>query len=210
MHIKTYKALGLLLDYPKQELISELDLIIDVFKKEQLLQGEILDNTIDFIKYLKDTELLELQKRYVALFDNTRSLSLYLFEHVHGDSKERGQAMVDLTENYKRLGLNLQQVELPDFLPTFLEYISIQSMDEAKKLLGEPVNIFAVLSRRMHKNNVEYAPIFDALVKISGATPDDKIVAEVAEQEKPIDFDKEYEEEPVTFGFDSKDASCNV
>jgi len=208
--IKTYKALGLLLDYPKQELISELDIFINMFEKENLLSKDILDKVNNLIKYLKGTELLELQKRYVALFDNTRSLSLYLFEHVHGDSKERGQAMVDLTENYKKSGLNLQQVELPDFLPTFLEYISIQSKEEAKKLLGEPVNIFAVLSRRMHKNKVEYAPIFDAIIELSGAIPDDKIVAEVAEQEKPIDFDKEYEEEPVTFGLDGKDASCSV
>lgn len=208
--IKTYKALGLLLDYPREELISELDAFVEVFKNEKILHGIILSDIIIFINHLRETELLELQKRYVALFDNTRSISLYLFEHVHGDSKERGQAMVDLTENYKKVGLNLQQVELPDFLPTFLEYISLQEKHEAVKLLGEPINIFAVISRRMHKNKIEYAAIFDALINISGATPDEKIVVEAAKNEKPIDFDKEYEEEPVTFGFDNKSSSCKV
>jgi nitrate reductase delta subunit len=208
--IKTYKALGLLLDYPKQELISNLDDILQAFVDEALLSVETLLQVSGVVSYLKETELLELQKRYVALFDNTRSLSLYLFEHVHGDSKARGQAMVDLTENYKNSGLSLEQVELPDFIPTFLEYISVQPVEEGKKLLGEPVNIFAVLSRRMHKNKVEYAPVFDAIIELSGATSDDKIVAEVAANEKAIDFDKEYEEEPVTFGFDGKDASCKI
>lgn len=89
------------------------------------------------IEELASQDLYELQARYVDLFDRSRALSLHLFEHVHGESRDRGQAMVDLKALYESHGLEITASELPDFLPLFLEYLSLRPLEEAKALLGK-------------------------------------------------------------------------
>src|SRR3546814_12247654 len=94
---------------------------------------------------LKGTDLLEAQAQYISLFDQSRSLSLHLFEHIHGESRDRGQAMVDLLEHYRAKGLDLTTVELPDYLPMFLEFLSLQPPGDARSLPGETDEITQLL-----------------------------------------------------------------
>ena len=70
---------------------------------------------------------LEAQAKYDSLFERGRSLSLWLFEHVHGESRDRGQAMVDLMAQYDMAGFEINAKELPDYLPMYLEFLSHQA-----------------------------------------------------------------------------------
>ena len=80
---------------------------------------------------------MDLQERYVASFDRGRARSLYLFEHVHGESRDRGQAMVNLLEIYRRHEFELNARELPDYIPLFMEYLAQRPDGEALDLLAD-------------------------------------------------------------------------
>ncbi|HUJ73963.1 MAG TPA: nitrate reductase molybdenum cofactor assembly chaperone, partial [bacterium] len=108
-------------------------------------------------------DIYDLQARYVELFDQNRALSLHLFEHVHGESRDRGEAMVSLMERYTENGLSLAGNELPDFLPVFLEFLSQLPADEARQELADPRAVIAVLSRRLQKRESPYAAVLGAL-----------------------------------------------
>src|SRR5207244_13070491 len=96
-------------------------------------------------------DLYDLQERYVLLFDRTRSLSLHLFEHVHGESRDRGQAMIDLKNQYENAGLEISATELPDFVPLFLEFLSTRPRADAYELLGQPAHILSAMAERLRK-----------------------------------------------------------
>jgi len=146
-----------------------------------------------------------LQERYVELFDRTRSLSLHLFEHVHGESRDRGQAMIDLKNLYEKHGLSFSTSELPDYLPAFLEFLSTRPSAEARQLLGQPAHILAALAERLEKRDAPYAAVFRALEALAVPAADSEqmdVVPEGADAD-PNDFaalDAQWEEEAVTFG----------
>ena len=112
-------------------------------------------------------DLFDTQERYVWLFDRTRSLSLHLFEHVHGESRDRGQAMVDLAQHYEQNGFVISTRELPDFLPLFLEFLSVIPVEDARQLLDDPIEIIATLDERLRKRKSAYRVVFQALRAIS-------------------------------------------
>ena len=143
----TFKVLSVLLNYPTAELQQAVPEMRKVLEAEKLLPraearalGRLLDE-------FETGEFYDLQERYVLLFDRTRSLSLHLFEHVHGESRDRGQAMVDLQNLYGEKGLELGISELPDFLPVFLEFLSLLPRAEAYDFLGQPAHILAAHRR---------------------------------------------------------------
>ena len=164
------------------------------------------------VNEIADRDLLDAQSRYVDLFDRTRVLSLHLFEHVHGESRDRGQAMVSLLERYREAGLDIAANELPDHVPVFLEFLSLQTPQAARALLAEPVHILAALGERLKKRGSAYAAIFEALVALSKARPDGEILAALRETtlENPHDLaalDRVWEETEVRFGpEDAEDA----
>lgn len=201
----THKALSALLSYPTKELKEAADEIQSVIIKESLAPAWALKKLERLIKDLKALDLYELQERYVFLFDRTRSLSLHLFEHVHGESRDRGQAMVDLKTLYAEGGLDIDASELPDFLPLFLEYLSTRPADEARTLLAEPLSVIAALKERLAKRKTPYAAIFSVLVAMAGEEPATSQLNELrkAPDDDPNDFaalDAAWEDQPVTFG----------
>jgi nitrate reductase delta subunit len=115
------------------------------------------------IQRLARTELMELQEQYVAIFDRGRALSLHLFEHIHGESRDRGQAMVNLLEVYRRHGFELDARELPDYLPLFLEYLAQRPAEEALELLAETAHVLTCWVRGWPKRGNDYHTVFDAL-----------------------------------------------
>lgn len=160
----TYKVLGLLLTYPDEALIESLDELASTLDEEEIIPKKQLNN---LLSHLRDEDLLTLQERYVALFDSTASLSLHLFEHIHGESRDRGQAMIDLLSAYHAKGLAIQSKELPDYLPLFLEFLSVLDPGEASALLGEPIDIIALLGKRLRQRESVYHLVFDALECLS-------------------------------------------
>ena len=147
-------------------------------------------------------DLLDLQCDYSELFDRSRSLSLHLFEHVHGDNRDRGQAMIDLGQQYAAAGFLLEGNDLPDFVPVFLEYAACLPAAEARETLAQPAHVFAALAERLGKRQSPYAGAFHAVLAIAGARPDPEEVAGIdanTPADDPADIDGEWEEAPVTF-----------
>jgi nitrate reductase delta subunit len=197
----TLKAFAALLGYPSVELRDNAGEIAEAIRAEGTLPAVALHRLQPLLDRLATDELLDSQSVYSELFDRSRSLSLHLFEHVHGDSRERGQAMIDLGHQYIESGFYLEASELPDFIPVFLEYASFLSPAEAREAIGQPVHVFAALAERLDKRDSDYAGIFHGIVALTGTRPDMAAVAGVDENTPPVDSDVEddWEETPVSF-----------
>ncbi len=198
----TLKALSALLGYPSAELQENAGAVRRVLRDERALPKHALEKLEPLLAGLEREDLLDLQAAYSELFDRSRKLSLHLFEHVHGDNRERGQAMIDLGQQYAQSGFLLDTGELPDFVPVFLEYASCLSPSEACEMLGQPAHVFAALAERLDERQAPYAGIFHALLALGAVRPDAEALAELQErapEEDPAKIDEEWEEAPVTF-----------
>ena len=161
------RALGALLTYPRQELRAALPEIHDVLASSALLDAIRRRHLQRLIAELSEGDLLDLEQRYVSLFDTGRATCLWLFEHVHGESRDRGQAMVDLKGIYERAGFHLAGNELPDYLPAVLEYLSYRELTEARDMLGDCAHILRKIGERLTSRGSSYAAVFDALLVIA-------------------------------------------
>ncbi len=198
----TLKALAALLGYPSDELKANIEEVRAAITGDGLLDHDNQARLDKIFRLFSEQDLLDLQAAYSELFDRSRSLSLHLFEHVHGDSRERGQAMIDLGQQYVEDGFYLEGGELPDFVPVFLEYASCLSPVEAREMLRQPAHVFAALAERLDKRESPYAGIFHCLVSLAQARVDDDARAAVDQNtpaEDPADIDAEWEEAPVSF-----------
>ena len=207
---RTFKALSALLSYPTGELCAAIPEITAAIAAEGLVSDEAGNQLEPLLADLATLDLYDLQERYVELFDKTRRHSLHLFEHIHGESRDRGQAMVDLAEHYRRGGLVVAANELPDFIPLFLEFLSAQPFEEARGLLNETAHIFALLEERLAKRNGGYAAVFTALRSIAS---EPAMVAGAAEIDEPDDLaaiDAAWEETAVAFGPGNATDGCSV
>jgi nitrate reductase delta subunit len=203
--MKTLKVLSALLTYPSPELLQAADEMKAILHREGLLKRPVLAGVIDLIDSLCASDLFDAQERYILLFDRTRSLSLHLFEHVHGESRDRGQAMVDLIKVYEDGGFTPTLTELPDFLPLFLEFAALQPPGTALELIAEPGHVFAALAERLGKRTSPYRGVFDALVALSKAKLDEAALAALRAEPDPEPDDLEaldaaWAEEEVRFG----------
>ena len=133
--MKTLALLSRLIDYPTTELTSAIDDIICTIANDEHLTQTDKHNLIKFVDNRCVMDILDWQSDYDALFERGRSLSLLLFEHVHGESRDRGQAMIDLIAQYKEAGLDLGIRELPDYIPLFLEFLSTQGKEKCSRLV---------------------------------------------------------------------------
>ena len=198
----TLRSLAALLGYPSAELTAHIGEIREALAEEGALPRPARRRLEPLLESLETEDLLDLQAAYSELFDRSRALSLHLFEHVHGDSRARGQAMIDLGQQYAERGCLLESPELPDFVPVFLEFASCLEPAEAREMLGEPAHVFAALEERLAKRGSDYAAVFHALIAVAGTRPDAAALAEL-EQNAPADdpakIDEEWEEAPVTF-----------
>lgn len=210
---KALKIISLLLTYPSEDLQKGSKELTAAIRDDKGLKPSQIKYLTKLTEDIAGLDLYEAQERYVHLFDRTRTLSLHLFEHVHGESRDRGQAMVDLMDMYETSGFEIDAKELPDYLPLFLEFVSIKSEAEIDDLLGQTSHIFAFLSERLKKRGSIYAEIFDILQDFSTQQPDAKLVKELlnAPEDDPDDLeamDQIWEEEAVTFGGNAGEEAC--
>lgn len=201
----TFKVLSALLTYPTETLQVAARDLHAALKEEGLVQATRLSGLGRLLTEIENRDLFDLQERYVLLFDRTRSLSLHLFEHLHGESRDRGQALVDLAQLYERHGLEVQAKELPDYLPLLLEFLSTLPLDEARALLAETLHIVSALKQRLRKRQSCYASVFWALESIAQAKPSEEGLKAITadDDSNPDDLealDKAWAEDPVTFG----------
>ena len=201
---KTLKALSALLTYPTAELQGAAGEISEVLDADRLIPGRIRDQLHNLLHELATGDLYDLQERYVLLFDRTRSLSLHLFEHVHGESRDRGQAMIDLKAQYEQADLLMSAAELPDFLPLFLEFLSTRPIKEAYESLGQPAHIIAALAERLRKRRSPYEAVFRVMIALTASKPKDTEISALLEIPDPdasdlAALDAAWEDEPVNF-----------
>lgn len=203
--MKTFKVLSALLGYPTEELIAAAPEFAAVLKTEKLLSSTRRQAVEALIDEIAAGDVYELQERYGLLFDRSKTLALHLFEHVHGESRDRGQAMVDLKAMYEDAGLLIAANELPDYVPLFLEFLSNRPLAAGRELLSQTAHIMAALAERLGRRQSSYKAIFDALVEISAAAPQREIVDALTKEpdSDPMDLqalDAAWEEEEVRFG----------
>lgn len=198
MQANTFKALGILLCYPKQEWLDEAGNIVDLVQQEGIVSSQDIVGLKQLAAQLKSSDLLDAQEEYVDTFDRVRSLSLHLFEHVHGESRDRGQAMVDLSERYQEQGFALAASELPDYLPVFLEYLSLLPKNTALEELAETGHILAALGKRLNERGSPYGAVFNTLTRLAGKEPE-KVTKREVTLPSFAQLDKEWEEKPIDF-----------
>lgn len=178
-----YKILSALMDYPKEGLIQALPEI-----RQHLLSTPAAEKELStLLDYLEQTRLITVQENYVATFDRTPSNSLHLFEHIHGESRDRGQAMVDLMEEYKSHGFEITSAELPDYIPLFLEFLSQQSEEGALALLNEAIHIMAAIGKRLEESQSVYAAPFVVLRQLATVEPLELEIAPVRDMDEAME-----------------------
>ena len=189
---KSLRVLARLLGYPDAELRGHLAELRDALHQERALPPQRLAELDALMESLARAAPLDVEAAYVELFDRGRSTSLHLFEHVHGDSRERGPAMIDLAQTYEKAGMFLAEGEMPDFLPVLLEFTSTQPPREAREFLAEMAHIFNAIFAALQQRASAYACVLGALLELAGEKAQPVEVA----AEEPIDA---VWEEPVVF-----------
>ena len=177
------RVLARLLSYPGAELRSHLPEMRDALHTEHAITVERLAELDVLMDALSSTDPLDTEAAYVQLFDRGRATSLHLFEHVHGDSRDRGPAMIDLAQTYDQAGLYLAPGELPDYLPVVLEFVSTQPPREARAFLSEMTHIFNALFSALQQRQSAYASLMGALLELAG----EKAQAVKVAPEEPLD-----------------------
>jgi nitrate reductase delta subunit len=194
----TYKALATLLAYPTPEMVAALPEIGSVVDREAKLGRRERRALRALLADLAAFDLLDMQERYVELFDRGRATSLHLFEHIHGESRDRGQAMVDLNAAYAQAGLKLTANELPDYLPVLLEFLSLQPTAVARDMLEDCGHIVRKVGDALAKRDSAYAAVFAAVLSLAGQRGLGTDPKSADDRDRPLD--DEWFEEPVVFG----------
>ena len=180
---KSLRVLARLLGYPDAELRDHLSELQQALHEERALTPMRINELDALIAQLSGPASLDTEAAYVELFDRGRATSLHLFEHVHGDSRERGPAMIDLAQTYEKAGLFLAEGEMPDFLPVVLEFTSTQPPREAREFLAEMAHIFNAIFAALQQRNSAYAAVLGALLELAGEKPQPVLIA----AEEPLD-----------------------
>ncbi|MCX7117829.1 MAG: nitrate reductase molybdenum cofactor assembly chaperone [Legionellales bacterium] len=199
--LRTFKVLSLLLSYPSAVWISEMDALLKCIESEGQVSPVALSELRSFASSCQTEDLLQLETEYVATFDQQRTLSLHLFEHLHGDSRDRGQAMVDLSMVYQEHHLLIEAKELPDYLPLFLECLSVIPAHTAFDLLQECLPIIERIASGLASRGNRYTAVFNTLLSV-GKKPIIPWILTLQPEADPTAadrLDKEWEEEEIKF-----------
>jgi nitrate reductase delta subunit len=209
----SFKALGALIDYPTPELQAAADEIEQALGEERALAPVELDDVRVFIERLRRSDIMELQEYWIGLFDRSKRLALHLYEHSYGESRDRGQAMVNLALTYRMNGFELNAAEMPDYLPLFLEFLSVIPEVHARRYLTDAIEIIEALRIRLEERDSTYAALLGALVTLASKEPELGAVEAILaiEPQDPPDLealDREWAEEPVDFAAGSALKDC--
>ena len=179
---RTLRVLAKLLNYPDGDLRQHLDELREAIYQERALPVQHLAEIDALISIIERQSAIDAEADYVQLFDSGRRTSLHLFEHVHGDSRDRGPAMIDLVQTYEKADLFLAEGQMPDHLPVVLEYASTQPPPEARAFLAEMAHIFNAIFNALEQRGSAYASVLGALLELAGeaarpvTVPDEELV----------------------------------
>ena len=197
---RTLKALSTLLSYPTAKLQQSLGDISEILESDPTIPAHVRVRLHALLMELVSGNLFDLQGRYILLFDCTRSLSLHLLEHLHGESGDRGRTMTDLNQMSDTHHMPIGPAEMPDYVPSFLEFLSTLPARQAHELLQRPAHIFAVLADRLHNCQSAYEAVFRALVALAAAQPTNEgVSARLKEPNYSAAFGANWKDEPMSF-----------
>jgi nitrate reductase delta subunit len=206
------KAISRLMDYPTAEVQRHAAELRQILVDCPLLGFRLKSRFCAWLDRYGATDLIDLQEEYSGLFDRGRATSLLLFEHVHGESRDRGQAMVDLMALYGSHGFVIDARELPDYIPMYLEFLSQRPQQAAEEGLLDVAHILALVGARLEDRGSEYGLLFRALLDICQADISvDALLRQVgaeARDDTPAALDRIWEEEAVSFGMDDAAAGA--
>ena len=166
-----YKITSALLEYPDEQLKSDLSEIAELMQDEQIASNEERATLQKFVQWLDQMDMTELQASYVKTFDMTPEHSLHLTHHLFGDDRGRGPALIDLTEYYRSYGMEVEEGELPDYLPLILEFVASLDEMEAKVFLGQTVKVLTQLATNLETAASPYAPLIRMIEKRGQLVP---------------------------------------
>lgn len=195
----TLRILSALLRYPDEAVQQAVPELASALADDGLLSPEQRTALQPLLDALATDDLLDSQERYVGLFDRGRAVSLHLFEHVHGESRDRGQAMVDLRDRYEAQGLEIAAKELPDYLPLFLEYLSVLPPAQAADELAQPGVILSALAERLEDKGTPYAAPMRILASLAGSGGEAFAIAPADDPDDLAALDAAWEEEQIRF-----------
>ncbi|MGA8261795.1 MAG: nitrate reductase molybdenum cofactor assembly chaperone [Arenicellales bacterium] len=208
------RAIAALLAYPEDDVqrnVDEVGALLVIRPELETGERRMLE---EFMQWFGDEPLLEVQAAYVETFDRSKKVSLYLFEHVYGESRDRGPAMVELREAYREQGLEIDGRELPDFLPIFLEFCSELPEAQARSWLAEVGEIVQQVHVRLHDRGSRYAVPLRVLLRIIGLDPMPEAIVDTAASEErddtPAALDRVWAEVPVIFGPGQEHTHCGA
>lgn len=206
------KLIGVLLDYPQDELWQHREELLDAVD-DPVLPVARRAELVAFVQTLLDTDPLTAQDAWLCTFDRGRSMSLLLFEHIHGESRDRGQAMVDLIEAYRKNGFELAAKELPDYLPLLLEFLSHRPQEDVRDWLSHVSHIVGMLAARAGERNSPYMVLFEILVELAEGKLDlgalRRRASEEPRDDTPEAMDRLWEEEVVRFSAEAPEQNCS-
>lgn len=183
--MNAYRLFSALLSYPSAELQTAIHQEI-----QPLLTGyaDWQDKLNLLLGYIADTDLITVQENYVATFDRNPNHSLHLFEHLHGENRDRGDAMVNLLHEYQQQGFEPQGYELPDYLPLFLEFLSLQDDEQAVQLLNEAVHVIHYIAEKLREHQSIYASVFDLIISLATVEPQALTVAPIRDMDEALEM----------------------
>ncbi len=149
-----------LLDYPCEDIVNSAK---DIEQTAKGIPNGLKEELLDFLSYLGKTPLIALQEEYTRTFDHNPSLCLNLTFHKWGDDKKRSLALVELIKTYRDAGYQVSCVELPDYLPMLLEFISVCPDEAIFPLLEEYGDQLSLMASRLRVMKSPYAKLFAVL-----------------------------------------------
>jgi nitrate reductase delta subunit len=154
-----------LLDYPNAELMENLDAVMQVVMSDPEVSADERKVVEELVTWMRSLDLTRVQQTYVDTFDMTPEHDLHLTHHLFGESRERGPAMVEISEHYKAAGLDVSNGELPDFLPLILEYVSTLDELQARFFLNDAAKVITVLAENLEKVDSQYGSLIRVIEK---------------------------------------------
>ncbi|MFV0253405.1 MAG: nitrate reductase molybdenum cofactor assembly chaperone [Beutenbergiaceae bacterium] len=171
-----WQICSLLLEYPQQQLWDQLELLA-------VEAGELPDQVgtplIRFIGRLADGSLQQWQTEYVDTFDVTRRCALHLTYFLHGDTRNRGAAMVQIKQAFRRSGVVLtdEDAELPDHLAVLLEFGATVDAAAAWKILNDHRVGVELLRRALSERSSAWLDVVQAVRATLPKLDDDDEIA---------------------------------
>jgi nitrate reductase delta subunit len=168
--MQVFAVISKLIDYPDSELIENLDSVIEYIKDSSEIATDEKEILMEFVSWMRSHTSIKLQETYVETFDMVPEHDLHLTHHIFGDDRQRGPALIDLSEHLKNEGLEVKEGEIPDFLPLLLEYASTLDDIKSRAFLGDAKKIIKIIADNLDKAKSPYSKLIRIVEKHSCLT----------------------------------------